>query len=55
MAKKKTDRLLIEMACSNCKNRNYWTEKNKRNDSGRLELKKFCPRCRGYHLHREAR
>ena len=28
---------------------------NDRNDPSRLELKKFCPRCRAHQLHRETR
>jgi large subunit ribosomal protein L33 len=46
---------MAEMACTECRNRNYVTTKNRRNDSDRLELRKFCPRCRGHRLHREAR
>ena len=34
----------ITMACVECKERNYITKKNRRNDPDRLELKKFCPR-----------
>lgn len=43
------------MACTECKRRNYSTKKNKRNDPDRIELKKFCPWCRGHTLHRETR
>ncbi len=52
---KKGDRIIITLACTQCRERNYTTEKNKRNDPGRLELKKFCPRCRTHTLHREVR
>ncbi|MCL5961376.1 MAG: 50S ribosomal protein L33 [Chloroflexi bacterium] len=52
---KKADRIIITMACTQCKERNYTTTKNRRNDSGRLELNKFCPRCRQEVLHRETR
>ena len=56
MAKKaKADRLTITLECTTCKERNYTTEKNRRNDPSRLELKKFCPRCRNHQLHRETR
>ena len=41
------------MSCTECKERNYTTFKNKRNDTQRLELTKFCPRCRAHKLHRE--
>ena len=33
----------ITLACEECKNRNYITRKNRRNDPDRLELKKYCP------------
>ncbi|MDD4098757.1 MAG: 50S ribosomal protein L33, partial [Lentisphaeria bacterium] len=36
-------REIITLACTECKNRNYTSDKNKRNTPGRLELKKFCP------------
>ena len=56
MARKRGDaRVLIELACTECRERNYHTEKNKRNDANRLELNKFCPRCRVHRLHREVR
>ena len=43
---KKEDRVVIDMACTECRERTYTTEKNRRNDPDRIELKKFCPRCR---------
>ncbi|HHV80895.1 MAG TPA: 50S ribosomal protein L33 [bacterium] len=46
---------IITLACTDCKNRNYTTTKNKKNTSGRLELKKFCPSCRKHTVHREVR
>lgn len=52
---RKEDRVVVEMACTECRNRNYVTSKNRRNDPDRLELRKFCPRCRAHRLHREAR
>ena len=57
MAKKgKADRIVITLECTECRERNYTSEKNRRNDPSRLELKKFCPRCRAHHqLHRETR
>lgn len=51
----KDDRIIISMACGECKERNYATSKNKRNDSARLELRKFCPRCGHHTVHREAK
>ncbi len=56
MATKTADiRPKITMACTECKERNYITRKNRRNDPDRLELKKFCPRCGRHTSHRETR
>ena len=52
---KKEDRMQLDMACPECKLRAYTTEKNKRNDPDRIELRKFCPRCRQHRVFREAR
>ena len=52
---KKQDRIIIYLACTECKERNYTSSKNKRNDPARLELQKFCPRCRHHRLHRETK
>ncbi len=52
---KKDIRIVITLACTECKDRNYTSEKNRRNDAGRLELKKYCPRCRRHTLHRETK
>ncbi|MDP2858152.1 MAG: 50S ribosomal protein L33 [Bacillota bacterium] len=52
---KKENRVIITLACTECKERNYTTEKNRKNDSGRVELQKFCPRCRKHTAHRETR
>jgi large subunit ribosomal protein L33 len=48
-------RVHVILACSECKNRNYITEKNKKNDPDRLELRKYCPKCRKHTVHREVR
>ena len=56
MASKSQDvRPKITLACSECKERNYITKKNRRNTPDRLELQQFCPRCRKSTLHRETR
>ena len=52
---KKEDRMIIHLACSECRERTYTTTKNRRNDPDRLELKKFCPNCRCHRPHRETR
>jgi large subunit ribosomal protein L33 len=45
----------ITLACTECKERNYITKKNRRNDPDRLEMKKFCPRDGRHTVHRETR
>jgi large subunit ribosomal protein L33 len=45
----------VTLACADCRERNYHTEKNKRNDPDRITLQKFCPRCRQYKEHRETK
>ena len=46
---------IIQLACTECKRRNYTSEKNKRNTPGRLEKKKLCPFCKKMTIHREVR
>ena len=48
-------RVNILLACTECKRRNYATVKNKKNTTGRVELKKYCPWCRTHSVHRETR
>ena len=48
-------RVNILLACTECKRRNYATVKHKKNTTGRVELKKFCPWCRTHTVHRETR
>lgn len=55
MAKSKDVRIVVTLACTECKERNYTTQKNRRNDTGRMELKKYCSRCRTHTMHRETK
>ena len=55
MAKAAENRPVISLACTECKERTYSTTKNKKNDPNRIELQKYCPRCRRHTLHREAK
>ncbi|MDR5709798.1 MAG: 50S ribosomal protein L33 [Armatimonadota bacterium] len=48
-------REIITLACTVCKRRNYVTQKNKKNDPDRLELRKYCRWCRKHTPHRETR
>ena len=48
-------RVKITMACTECKQRNYDTIKNKKNNPDRLEMNKYCRFCRKHTLHRETK
>jgi len=45
----------IILACTECKQRNYNTTKNKKKHSGRVEYKKYCRFCDKHTQHRETR
>lgn len=53
MAKKGEARTGITLKCTVCGEQNFRTEKNKKNTTERLELNKYCPRCRKSTLHKE--
>ncbi|MBW2062259.1 MAG: 50S ribosomal protein L33 [Deltaproteobacteria bacterium] len=46
---------IVILACTDCKQRNYSTTKNKRRTPGRLELKKYCRFCHKHTVHRETK
>lgn len=48
-------RINILLACGECKRRNYATQKNKKNTTGKLELNKYCPFCKKHTAHKEAK
>ena len=47
-------RVKVTLSCTECKQRNYNTTKNKRNNSERLMMK-YCKFCRKETLHRETK
>ncbi len=47
------DKVILE--CTDCKDRNYFTTKNRRKHPQRVEWKKYCPRCNGHKLHKETK
>jgi len=53
--RKRHMRVKITLACTECKQRNYNTFKNKKNDPDRLEFNKYCRFCRKHTAHREAK
>ncbi len=48
-------RVKITLRCAECKQRNYNTFKNKKNDPDRLEMNKYCPFCRKHTVHNETK
>ena len=48
-------RVKITLACTECKQRNYNTKKNKKNSPDRLEMKKYCRFCKKHTVHRETK
>ena len=49
-------RNLITLACTDLpKQRNYQTNKNKKNDPDRIELNKYCKFCKKHTLHKETK
>lgn len=55
MAKSKYSENLIGLKCSVCGCRNYYTRKNKKKVERKIELKKYCKRCRRQTVHKETR
>ena len=48
-------RVKITLACQECKQRNYNTTKNKKNDPDRIELSKYCRFCKKHTAHKETK
>lgn len=45
----------ITLECTECKRRNYMTEKNKKNNADRLEMTKYCKFCKKRTQHKETK
>ncbi len=45
----------IILACTECKERNYSTVKNKKNDPDRMVISKYCKRCKKHTEHKEGK
>ncbi len=55
MAQGKFSENLIRLKCNDCQKLNYFTRKNKKTITKKLELKKFCPNCRKHTVHKETK
>ena len=51
----KNMRVKVTLACQECKQRNYNTMKNKKNDPDRLEMNKHCRFCKKHTAHKETK
>ena len=49
------NRTKVTFECTECKQGNYDTMKNKKNDPERLQLKKYCPFCKKHTVHKESK
>ncbi|MBP3347208.1 MAG: 50S ribosomal protein L33 [Clostridia bacterium] len=45
----------IVLACTECKQRNYTTTKNKKTQTGRVEFSKYCRFCKKHTVHKETK
>jgi large subunit ribosomal protein L33 len=48
-------RVKVTLACTECKQRNYDSMKNKKNDPERIEMSKYCKFCRKHTVHKETK
>jgi len=48
-------RVKITLACTDCKQRNYNTAKDKKTHPDRMETKKYCKFCKSHTLHKETK
>jgi len=55
MADSKFSKNLIKLRCITCKSTNYYTRKNKKLVERKIELSKFCKKCRAHTPHKEAK
>ncbi len=44
---------LFKLACVDCKHVNYWSSKNKKLVTRKIELKKYCKWCNKNTIHKE--
>ena len=48
-------RTRVTLECTECKRRNYTTQKNKKNNTDRLEIAKYCKFCGKRTTHKETK
>ncbi len=55
MSESKFSKNLIKLRCETCKTVNYYSRKNKKLVERKIEMSKFCKRCRKHTKHKEAK
>ncbi|MBQ4557754.1 MAG: 50S ribosomal protein L33 [Clostridia bacterium] len=45
----------ITLECTECKRRNYTSQKNKKNDPDRISVSKYCSFCKKHTAHKETK
>jgi len=45
----------VQLACGECKRRNYTGTRNKKIQTERLETRKYCKFCRRHTMHKEVK
>ena len=48
-------REICQLQCTECKDKNYSTTKNRKTTTERLEFSKFCRQCRKHTPHKEVK
>jgi large subunit ribosomal protein L33 len=48
-------RVPVTLACSECKARNYKTDRSPEESGKALEMRKYCKHCKRHTLHRETK
>lgn len=48
-------RVAVTMACTQCKQRNYMTTKDKKKHPEKMEVKKYCRFCNTHTVHKEGK
>ncbi|MEW6039961.1 MAG: 50S ribosomal protein L33 [Elusimicrobiota bacterium] len=49
------ERNVMALVCSACKNKNYYFVGGKKKKERKLEIKKFCPKCKKRTVHKETK
>lgn len=52
---KKGNRIILALQCSVCGSKNYTTYKNKLNTTDKIDMKKYCSKCKLHTVHKEVK